>query len=294
MPLTEFICPDGERVPIDACLSKGGCRMKMRCATIPYLISSSYDREFKGISPSMAGNGIRLTMLKATVPYATSPDGRAFATLGTGTHDHLARMKYTDNVLAEEKLSDDEMTGIADALTEDEDKKGWHILYDYKTWGSYKVAKAMGVVAVDVPTGEVYKKDGKHGKKGDKKTKKEYHLDPTQADPGEVVIQLNRYRIFYERYGFKISQMWVMAIIRDGGTYMAKSRGLDQNIQMIPIPFIKNDDILEFYRDMQAKVDIALKENWAPKCSPEESWDGRRCDGYCEVSSYCELMTDKN
>ena len=81
--------------------------MKKRCATLPLLTLISYDREWEGVSPSSAGNGPRMLYLKATTNYAIDPNKRIFAILGTAVHEMLAKEKYTNNVLAEEPLSDE-------------------------------------------------------------------------------------------------------------------------------------------------------------------------------------------
>ena len=86
--------------------------------------------------------------LKASKDYAIDPQSRVFAILGTGTHDNLAQHKVVENVLAETSLNDSEMSGTADVLEEDEHEEGKYVLSDYKTWGSYKVALALGMVVV--------------------------------------------------------------------------------------------------------------------------------------------------
>ena len=117
-----FKCPDGQQIEITKCLSHKGCRMEQRCATLPYLRLVSFDREFRGVSPSSAGNGPRLIYLKATTDYAIAPSSRVWAALGTSTHEKLGIHRFTHNVLSEEKLSDNQMQGIADVLEEDEDE----------------------------------------------------------------------------------------------------------------------------------------------------------------------------
>ena len=47
MPLTQFICPDKERVTISQCLS-GNCRMSNRCAPLGYLQLCARQRPWEG------------------------------------------------------------------------------------------------------------------------------------------------------------------------------------------------------------------------------------------------------
>ena len=79
MPMTHFICPDGEEVSIPDCLSS--CRMGQRCLTLPTLrkIAGS-ERPYNGKpSITMLMNGTMLEFLKIKVPYAVKPESRAYA-----------------------------------------------------------------------------------------------------------------------------------------------------------------------------------------------------------------------
>ena len=293
MSATQFRCPDGETIEISKCLSTNGCRMGHRCATLPYLESIAYDREFKGVSPSSAGNGPRLIYLQASQPYIIDPAKRVFAVLGTGVHGKLSIHKYTHNVLSEEQLSDEDMAGIADCLEQDEAQPGYYILTDYKTYGSFKVGKCLGITQANEPildaSGQpVLLKSGKN--KGKPKTHKITHKDPGKADLKEVSLQLNRYRIFFERAGFPVSRIQLQVMVRDGNTYIAKSRGIDQELYIIPVPRLDDNFVIDFYRGLQAEVDEAFETGWVRKCNEWESWEGRRCNGWCDVAEQCQLM----
>jgi len=295
VPARWFICPDGHEIEIQECLKNGGCRLKNRCATRPYLRLIGFDREWKGVSPSSAGNGPRLLYLKATEDYSIDPNDRVWAAFGTSTHDKLGMFKYTHNVLSEERLSDEDMRGIPDVLEEDEDRKGFYILTDYKTWGSFKVTKALGMKTVK-ETIELKDDDGeplllKSGpNKGKPKTKQESKIIQGEPDLISEELQINRYRIFFEGYGFPISRMQIQVVSRDGGTYIAKNRGIDKNLYVIPVRFIDDSKVLTFYQILQTEIDKAFETGTARLCDKWESWEGRRCDGYCEVSEYCKQM----
>lgn len=293
MPAKYFICSDQEQTEIAECLKK--CRLQDRCATLPYLKMISYDREYKGITPSMAGNGPRLIYLKATTDYAIRPSERAFAALGTGVHGKLSLHSYTYNVLSEEKLSDDKIKGIADVLEKDENTNDSYIMTDYKTWGSFKVCKAIGMVKV---AKEVLDEDGKpvrykSGKKeGEIKTKNVNELHPDKIDARDTELQLNRYRMLFESYGFPISKIRVQAIIRDGGLYIAQGRGIESNLMLIPIKKLQNYEVMSYYENLSIEVGFAF-EGHSRKCNNWESWDGRRCnEKYCEVKEACNKMEE--
>lgn len=295
MPAKWFKCPDGEIIEIEKCLENGGCRMGQRCATKPFLRLVAYDRKWEGVSPSSAGNGPRYLYLKATTDYVIDPNDRVFASFGTAVHNKLSLYKYTHNVLSEQKLSDDEMKGIADVLEEDENKEGFYILSDYKTGGSYKVAQQLGIVKREEPiieNGEpVLLKSGKN--KGNVKTRSVTYIDPAEVDLMVEELQLNRYRIFFESYGFPISHMQIQAIPRDGGTYIAKNRGIEKNLYIIPIRRLDDNKVIEYYQKLSEEVDEGFKTGFVRKCNEWENWNGRRCENYCEVADACRAMDNK-
>jgi len=269
--------------------------MKNRCATLPYLRLVGYDREWRGVTPSAAGTGPRLLYLKATTDYVIDPNDRSFAAIGTGTHAKLSLHQYIHDVLSEEELSDGKIKWIADVLEIDENspKMELYILNDYKTFGSYKAAKVMGIVPVDKPLLDekgkpVLLKSGKN--KGKPKTKKVVEYHPEKKKNREVALQLNRYRILFESYNFPISKINIQINPRDGNTYIAKNRGIDRNLYMEPIPILPDQEVLEFYDKLQTEVDEAFKTGWIRRCNSWESWNGRRCKGYCEVSDACVEM----
>lgn len=115
-----FRCPDGETILCDACLTPQGCRMGARCATEPYLRACMDDREFRGVSPSMSGNGPRYIYLNAICDRVVDPQDMTWAFQGLYLHNKMSYKKYTENVISEEKLGDDEMRGIPDVLEKDE------------------------------------------------------------------------------------------------------------------------------------------------------------------------------
>ena len=296
MPAKWFLCPDNQIREITKCLEDGGCKLDDRCASRPYLRLIGYDREWKGVSPSSAGNGPRYLYLKATKDYVIDPDDRAFAALGMGTHNKLSLHKYTYNVLSEEPLKDEEMRGIPDVLEQDEKQNNHYILTDYKTWGSFKVAKALGIKQIDEPIIEngkpVLLKSGLN--KGKPKTIKKKVIDLSVVDLRAEEYQLNRYRMFFEKYNFPISQMRIQVVSRDGKTYVATNRGIERNIYIIPIKRLPDEEVNNFYRILQGEVDEAFIGGYARLCNDWESWEGRRCDGYCEVKEHCMEMSKKN
>lgn len=297
MPAKWFLCPDETKIDIDKCLKNHGCQYDNRCAPRPYLRRIAYDqREFTGkISPSSSGNGPRLIYFSGVKDYAIKPESRAFAILGVTSHANLSIHSYTKDVLSEEKLSDEKMQGIADLLDEDEWKEGYFILDDYKTSGSFKVTKWLGIYTEDVP---ILDKDGnqmRYGKTAKKagqlKTRKEIKKrDPLVLDVLAEQLQLGRYKAFYEDMGFPISRHRLISIPRDGGTYIAHGRGIDKNLYVIDLPMLPRKTVLDYYENLQAEVDLAIKQKSIRLCNEWECWNGRRCEGYCDVNLSCAEM----
>lgn len=166
------------------------------------------------------------------------------------------------------------------------EKEDRYVLIDWKTWGSYRVMRALGHYYVDVQTGEFFKSGPRKGKP---KTKKEKRIDPAKADIKDVKYQLNRYRMFYEGNKFKISRIQMACVIRDGGVRIATERGLSNNIEMIDVPIIPDDEVHLFYDTLTREVQGAFETGQVRKCDEWECWGGRRCVD-CEVKQFCEEM----
>jgi hypothetical protein len=186
------------------------------------------------------------------------------------------------------------MQGAADLLEQNEDSPFHYDLTDYKTWGSYKIMKTLGFYTEDV---QIVDSDGnpvrfKSGKrKGQIKTRKETKQDESKIDLFNEELQLNMYRIMFEEKGFPISRMQIQALVRDGNTVSARSRGVTKPMYIFPIKKLPDDYVKEFYANLQTEVDKAFEIGYAPKCNAEQSWEGRRCKGYCEVATACSAIS---
>ena len=293
MPQRYFDCPDGERRLIESCLA--GCpRAEGRCLSLPTLISVSHQREWTGKpSATQLINGTRLAYLQITQDYAINPFGRAFALLGTRHHMKLDKVAQKLNALSEEKLQDEETTGILDLLVPDETiTHEAYELWDYKTAGSFKVAKALGLVSkkIPAPNGECYKTSGKWGKTGDPKLVTIWEADPAKVDIWEWEYQSNNYRLKIEGCGFPVSRMFNQITVRDGGTIVASNRGIAENIYKIPIRRLDDNLVRGYFKVKRLALLNALACEELPQpCSKAESWGGRRCQGFCDVQEFCDI-----
>lgn len=283
MPIKWFTCPDGQAIEIADCLKEGNCRMKDRCATRSYLQLISKDRIWTGKpSTTQLISGTMYSFLKLMRDYAVSPSDRAFMIHGTKGHGTLEASDDEYSLLEESFKDDSEESGIADVL---EIEGGLSVLVDYKTSGSFKVAKALGFHIEEEPTGEVYK-SGK--RKGEEKTRKILKKSDEKIDRWEWELQLNNYRMKFEKAGFKVDRMKIMCIVRDGNTFIARSRGVFRNIYYFDIARI-DDKIVRDYFDIKKKALLkALDDGFCQGvCNAKENWDSLRCQNYCEVAEHC-------
>lgn len=281
-----FKCPDKEVILVKECLSK--CRLGERCLTLPTLTLIAEERKWEGIpSTTQLLNGTMMEFLKLTQPYVVDPDNRAFALLGTKHHTQLKEVAQALGLPAETPLTGDDRD-IFDLL---EPEDGSWTLTDYKTWGSYRVARALGLVAVGKkpdPSGEVYKTSGKWGKAGTPKMVTVFQQMPQEVDLFESELQLNRYRIMLEERGLKIGRMQLQITVRDGGLAVAKGRGIERNTCKITIKRLEDSDVFGYFQSKKKDLLLALEQgSWDEPCDNRENWDGARCKGYCEVAMYC-------
>ena len=285
MPLEGFICPDGEKIKTEDCLKE--CRMGERCLTSPTLQLMSSQREWKGVaSTTQLLNGTMLTFLKLTKPYYVDPDKQAFMLAGTKHHEALEVEAKKLGLASEVALSIDR--DIFDLI---EVEEGGLVLTDYKLWGSFRVAKALGIVEVGKkpdPSGAIYKSSGKWGKEGTPKMVADFGIDTDKADNLETELQLNRYRVMLEDLGVKVQKLQVQVTVRDGGLYIAYNRGVMRNTYKIPIGIMGNGEVKDYFWYKEDCLKMALdKGEWDLPCSNQESWDGIRCERYCDVWDYC-------
>ena len=283
--LVGFYCPDKERVLLSVCLKS--CRMGSRCLTLPTLGIMSKDRVWNGTaSTTMLLNGTRESCLKITKEYYINPQSRAWSVQGSKHHQGLEDKAKELGLAAEVPLSIDR--DIMDLL---ELEDGAIVLSDYKLWGSYHVVKAIGIVEagkIPDPSGGCYKSSGKWGKAGTVKMINSYVIDPDKADNWETEMQLNNYRIKLAALGIKVDRMRIQATVRDGSTIVAYSRGVNENIYMIPVKVLLDDEVKHYFMVKQDLLHEALSTGVTDPCTPRESWEFKKCKEYCDVWEYCD------
>ena len=283
--LEGFICPNGDRVKVWDCLNS--CKQGERCLTLPTLTALATERVWTGVaSTTQLLNGTMLEFLKLTKPYYVDPDSRAFMLQGTKHHQQLEAWAISLGLPAEVPLSLDR--DIFDVLEWEGTKL---VLTDYKLWGSFRVARALGLVEVGRqpdPSGAVYKTTSKYGKAGEPKMVPVWGRDPEKADTWEQDYQLNRYRVMLQNLGVKVHKLQLQITVRDGGLYVAKDRGVLRNTYKIPIQILPDEQVSDYFNFKDECLQTALNEgHWETPCSAKESWEGERCKDYCDVWEYC-------
>jgi len=284
MPLVGLRCPDGEVRSVSYCLNE----CTNRCITAPMAWAMTRDREWNGRpSTTQLLNGTMMEFLKITNDYIVDPQDRAYMVLGIRHHAMLEEAADELNLSSETALSPDDRD-IYDLL--EPTSEGW-TLTDYKTWGSFRVARALGMMEIGKepdPSGAKYRKNGKWGKIGDPKMVPMFSIVDDKADLFEQELQLNNYRVMLKKRGLVATKMQLQVTVRDGGLEAALSKGITKNLYLIPIRELPDSYVEDYFSRKEFDLQMALSNNkWTIPCDERESWGGRRCKGYCEVAEHC-------
>lgn len=260
-----FKCPKqhGKLIETEKCLEM--CEVGQRCLTKPTLAMAAEQRVWAGKpSTTQLIDGTMMVFLKLTKDYAIDPRDNAFAMLGTRHHRQMEDVAKELGIPAEIKLTG-EISGICDLL---EAEHGEVILSDLKTWGAFRVQKALGMVKVG---------------------KGQWECRPETADLLDVELQLNQYRVMVEsQLGIHVDRMQVQITVRDGGLIAANSYGITENMYLLPVRMYPDDEVKMYFDTKAQALAQALEQgSWDKLCSSHESWNGKRCTGYCEVRAWC-------
>lgn len=286
MPAIGFNCPNGKQTPFEECFRE--CQMKEefdagRCLSIRTLRAIADQREWKGIpSTTQLLRGTRECFLQITQPYFIDPQQNLFSLHGTKVHAKLE--EYTpEGSLSEERIFDDVSSGAFDFY---EDK----VLYDVKTYGSFAVAKTLGLHPRFVADG-VYVRGPK---KGQTKWKQVWESGGRKSR-FDLGVQLNDYRMKLESTGRPVEKMICEILVRDGNTQVAKSRGIDFNGRLVEVNKISDHWVKTFMKEKARRLHEALATGTLPPlCKPRERWfstkygNSMKCMNYCVVRHLCD------
>ena len=288
---SRFVCPDFHECRIEDCLN--GCRLKDtleagRCLSKRSLMAIAEQRVWKGIpSTTQLLRGTREAYLTITSDYSVDPQDMIYALFGTRVHAKLEE-HTPEGSSSEVRLYDDISSGAYDFYQDG-------VLYDDKTYGSYAVAKTLGLVEKLVPDG-VYKssRTGKY-KKGDPKFKKVF-VEGGIHKRFDLMVQLNDYRMKLEKHGLPVTKMCCEIIVRDGGTFIAQSRGVTQRALLVVINKISDCWISRYMKKKAELLHKALDtKTLPPVCKPRERWfdskTGRsgKCAKFCPARYNCDF-----
>ncbi len=254
--LTYFKCQNGNQIRVIDCLEH--CPQGDRCLSLPTLTTIGQVRQYKGTpSTTQLLNPTRIEYLQITKPFAVDPFDRAFALLGTRHHSMLDTIAKKIEGLKSEMKLEGEILGTLDLL-EPIDGSDEYRLIDYKTYGSYAVAKLLNL-----------KDEGKY-------------------DRQKLTLQLNNYRLLVRDYGFKVKELKCQITVRDGNTFSARNNKVDRNLYMIPVEIMDDNEVKEYFLTKSYALKTALEKNELPEpCPYDERWGVRRCKGYCSVIQWC-------
>lgn len=280
MPISKFICPDGEQVSPSDCLKACRCpeiNVAGRCLSTRTLSLIAEDREWTGLpSTTQLLTGTRESYLKITNEYPVKPLDRIFMVHGTKGHANLERFT-PEGSLSELRLFSEDSSGQFDFYDNG-------VLYDNKFYGSYAVAKTLGIEKIKIPDGFY--------KNGNAKTKTVFGKG--RRDRFNLAVQLNDYRIKLESSGYPVNAMMCEIIVRDGNTYIARQRGVMQPAYLVEVNKISDVWVNRYMRKKNADLQFALQNNIIPApCKPRERWAGdkgsMKCQRYCEVANLCDV-----
>ena len=285
---SKFICPDGVAFPVDSCLES--CRIAdkfdaHRCLSHRTLCAiSQSNRPWSG-TPSVTQllNGTREEFLKISQDFAIDPQQKIFGIFGTGCHAFLEQFLENDRMVAEKRLLDPTKSYSGQFDCYDGRRQ---ILYDVKTYGSFKTAQALGLVKhKDLVTDD----DGNPVKHVNGKKVYRTHFTIGHRSVHDVAIQLNAYRLMLESNGFPVKQMIVEIFTRDAGTFSARDRGIFTNMQLLKINRISDHWIQKYLLHKARLLVDSLKNNQLPPpCRNVECWFGRKCKDFCSVWEFCD------
>ena len=206
MPLGYFNCPDGGKIMIGDCMAIGGCRMVNegkaidRCVPLTILGEQTRERQYTGqMSVTELGNDFLFHYLKRKFDYGTNPTIGAARFIGSASH-YLLEKNPSTFVEAEIRVNHPLFHGTADSVAVDEWNAGYHVLTDYKIYGSYALRQLMGMQRTysDSPD-ELYQRattvNGTKFPKGHPKQVLSWEEIPDSADKHKEMRQINYYRL---------------------------------------------------------------------------------------------------
>ena len=291
--LANYICPNGNVCPIEQCLAECIINKEMktgRCLSYRMLKEMASQRAWQEIpTVTQLLSGTREEFLKLTRDYSASPQSLVAAYFGSRIHEKLQHGTEDERMICEQRLLDP--TGTYSGQFDCYDKQNM-ILYDTKTYGSFKAASVLGIKKIKEPVIDPFTGEVELTPRG--KIKQRTRFVETVRHMRDVTLQLNAYRIMLENQGYPVKQMFVELIVRDAGTWIAKDRGIEQNAMLVKVNKVSDNHVQKFFLAKARRLLDSLHSNkMPPPCRPIETWGGLKCKAFCNVRGFCERGRSK-
>ena len=288
MPMTKFICSDGEECLVKDCLKE--CRVSERCMFLPALKAVGKPHFSNGkFSVTTLIKPTRQVYLETINDFAIDPLKATASMIGTASHAVIEN-NCPSGWMAEARFDSDISSGSPDSV----DLKN-KILYDLKFFSSFRIAKLLGYRSHWVLKGK-YQRGVNKGK--DKWV--EEFTPGGVKDIMEIAKQLSYYKVLLKEHNIDIEQIKVSVFLRGGLDKVAKSYGLTKMNYTVPIFPIHESLIKKYFKMKYDRLKYALDNKVMPKiCSKKDRWDNsksypdRKCRDYCNVNKFCPYYQEK-
>jgi hypothetical protein len=316
MPIIGGILRDGTKVETEKLLSG---EYENPGFPLTFIKEALKDRPWDG-RPHVTGLlvGTREQYLKYISKYFIDLDKAVIPMAGTRFHSNME-----DTVLLTEiGIEIDGVQGTLDLLEELPNELN---IVDYKLVGSFKMKKWFGIVSRPVPEVDNYGNPVRYKtgqRKGQAKMKKEKFQDDDAKEQFDYTMQINIYRVAVNAllssemcktvlgegsslYGKTVDNGKIFFALRDSSLQHDFSfNSYYETCEKLPDAevkaFIKEKATLlktamvNWEADIESgesRQDAAVK-NCPGMCSAKETWDGRKCEKYCDVREACKAMQE--
>lgn len=252
MPCIGFKCPDSDigNITFKDCLKTCPGRCISR-RTAQLFEKFSKDRGLDEYSITQLMMPTRQLYLMLTCPYYERPE--SFIARSIGILGHEMTDIDIDNGLSEKRLK----LKIGDITVsgkfdsfENEEE-----LWDLKITGSYKIMLGLKNITT-------------------------LH---------QWILQQNFYRLLVERnLSAKVKHMYIEAWAKEPPGHL-KKYGCPQRVTF-DLPKLSDWAVEKYVLLKHDLIKEALSKGWCSKCKARETWNGRRCSGYCPVKKDCKEM----
>ena len=265
---------------------------------LPVLKSlSRLKRSYCDISVTELVGPPQIRVLKQRHEYVLEPGDLIWATFGTGLH-RMLELRSEQNALTEERL-----------MAEFDVEAAGQVCHIRLGGIPDHYVEADGGIFTNYKVTSVYKAVILHEK------------GPEAAS--DWVAAENCYAYLMRRHGFEVSRLQVCLLLRDWSArdrddamnkfycsrcqkrhmrdsgpgrghaeYEDPSRAIwypPSQIHLVGLPVWPNADCEHYVRErLRAHIAAGLvPDHELPRCTDSETWNGRRCESYCEVAAFC-------